>query len=71
MWGISRIGKFIQTESKLGVWGRRREKNGGYLLMGKEFLFGVRKIFWSQIMMMFAQLCENAKKKKNTLICIL
>ena len=31
---------------------------GGYCLMGMEFLFGIMKKFWKQIVGMIAQHCE-------------
>lgn len=33
-----------------------------WLLMGTEFLWEIMKMFWSQRMVMVAQLCENTKK---------
>ena len=53
-----RIGKFIETESRIEVtrgWGEGERGIGNHFFMGIEFLFGMMKKIWKWIMVIIKQ----------------
>lgn len=49
-----KVVQFLDTESKKVVPGTGQGKTGCYCLMGSEFRFGNRKIFWRWFVVMVA-----------------
>ena len=63
--GNVQIGKSIETESRLVVaWGGGGEQ-GGVTAHGSKDSLGVRKMFWSQMVITVTQLCECIRKPLN------
>lgn len=53
LYDLFKIGKFIETEDRIGVTVVWEEGTmGSYCVMGAEFLFGVIKMFWKWIAVM-------------------
>jgi len=59
---MSRIGKSIETESRLVNCQKLGGKGAGtLLLMGLGFLFGIIKMFWNYIVVVVSQPCKYNK----------
>ena len=62
LYEMSRIGKYIETESRLVNCQKLGGKGDGtLLLMGLGFIFGIIKMFWNYIVVVFAQPCKYTK----------
>lgn len=55
---MPRMGKFLDTESRLKVTGAGGEGMGSYCLMVRDILFGVMRKFWLETAVLGAQQCE-------------
>ena len=58
MFEVFRIGKFIETESRIEVPGTGGRENWRASLIDAEILFGMMEKFWKWMVVMFEKYCE-------------